>query len=170
MKNRDTYGRRYKIQEILYLGQWRLSPLQSRHLGPHTVLPIAINCPIVFFLNLLTVWNLSPFKGDFSFGKSQKSQDMKSELYGGWVTWVIWCFIQKRGTRRDVWVGMLPWWSCQSPVPCICRLLNHLSRFCRGMLKLNAKFVTDLLLYLLSHFECNGHIVHMLTLQPCWLV
>ena len=33
MKNRDIYWRRYKIQEILYTGQWRLSPLQSRHLG-----------------------------------------------------------------------------------------------------------------------------------------
>ena len=70
--------------------------------------------------------------------------------------------------RHDAWVGALSWWSCQSPVPCICRLLNHLSRFCRGMLKLNAKFVTDLLLYLLSHFECNGHTVHILT-QGCLL-
>ena len=31
------------------------------------------------------------------------------------------------------------------------------------MFKLNAKFDTDLLLYLLSHFECDGHTVHMLT-------
>ena len=33
----------------------------------------------------------------------------------------------------------------------------------RGMLKLNAKFDADLLLYSLSHFECDGHTVHMLT-------
>ena len=33
MKNRDIYWRRYKIQETLYIGQWCLSPLQSRHLG-----------------------------------------------------------------------------------------------------------------------------------------
>ena len=38
------------------------------------------------------VWNLFPLKGDFSFGKSLKSQDAKSRLQGGWVTWVIWCF------------------------------------------------------------------------------
>ena len=33
MKNRDIYWRRYKIQEALYVGQWYLSPLQSRHVG-----------------------------------------------------------------------------------------------------------------------------------------
>ena len=33
MKNRHIYWRRYKIQETLYIGQWHLSPLQSRHLG-----------------------------------------------------------------------------------------------------------------------------------------
>ena len=31
------------------------------------------------------------------------------------------------------------------------------------MFKLNAKFDTDSLLYLLSHFECGGHTGHMLT-------
>ena len=29
----DIYWRTYKIQETLYIGQWCLSPLQSRHLG-----------------------------------------------------------------------------------------------------------------------------------------
>ena len=38
MKNGDIYWR-YKTQETLYTGQWRLSPLQSRHLGtPHSSL------------------------------------------------------------------------------------------------------------------------------------
>ena len=32
MKNRGIHWRRYKIQETLYIGQWCLSPLQSRHL------------------------------------------------------------------------------------------------------------------------------------------
>ena len=35
--------------------------------------------------------------------------------------------------------------------------------FCRGKLKLNAKFDADSLLYSPSHFECEGHTVHMLT-------
>ena len=35
--------------------------------------------------------------------------------------------------------------------------------FHRGMFKLNTKFDADLLLYSLSHFECDCHIMHMLT-------
>ena len=48
-------------------------------------------------------------------------------------------------------------------------LLNHPNSFHRGMFKLNAKFDADSLLYLLTHFECNSHTVHMLAhghLQP----
>ena len=33
------------------------------------------------------------------------------------------------------------------------------------MFKFNTKFVADSLLYSLSHFECDGHTVHMLTQQ-----
>ena len=39
-------------------------------------------------------------------------------------------------------------------------LLYHLNSFCGGMLKLNAKFDADLLLYLLKHVECDSHTVH----------
>ena len=80
----------------------------------------------------------------------------------GRVPWVIWCFAKKLCTRHDAWAGLL-WWSCQSPVAHSCSLLNHLSSFRRGMFKLNAKFDAESLLYSLSHFECNGHIVRMLT-------
>ena len=52
---------------------------------------------------------------------------------------------------------------CQSPVAHSCGLLNHPDSFNRKMFKLNAKFDVDPLLYLLSHFECNGHTVHMIT-------
>ena len=114
------------------------------------------------------VWNLFLFKGDFSLGKSQKSQGTKSGLYGGWVTWVIWCFTKNLCRRRDAWVGALLWWSYQLLVAHSCGLLNHLNSFCGGMFKLNAKFDVDSLLYSLSHFECDGHTVHMLT-QWCLL-
>ena len=132
-------------------------------LGPHTVLPMAISFPIIFSWISSTIWSLFPFKGDFSFGKSQKLHGTKSGLYGGWVTWVICYFAKKICMRRDAWAGILSWWSCQSPVAHSCSLLNHLNTFHGGMFKLNAKFDADLLLYLLSHFECDSHTVHMLT-------
>ena len=108
------------------------------------------------------VWNLFPFKGDFSFGKSQKLQSAKSGLYWDWVTWVIWCFTKK---LQEMWCtgGEVSPWSCQSPVAHSYGLLNHLNSFHGGMFKLNAKLDADLLLYLLSHFECDSHTVHMLT-------
>ena len=85
-----------------------------------------------------------------------------------WITWVIWYFTKKLWTRCDVWAGTLFWWSCQSPVAQSCSLLNHLSSFHGGLFKLNTRFDADSLLYLLSHFECNSHMVHMLT-QQCLL-
>ena len=67
--------------------------------------------------------------------------------------------------RCDALSGALSWWSCQSPVAHSCGLLNHLNSLRRGMFKLNTKFDAALLLYSLSHFECDSHIVHMLTQQ-----
>ena len=72
--------------------------------------------------------------------------------------------------RHASWVGTLSQWSCQSPVAHSCVLLNHTNNFSKGMLKLNAKFDADSLLYLLSHFECDGHTVDVLTHCPHWLV
>ena len=66
-----------KTKEISYIGQWCLSPLRSRHLDT-SVLPVAISYPVVF--SWIMLWNLFPFKGDFSFGKSQESQSAKSRL------------------------------------------------------------------------------------------
>ena len=165
MKNRDIYWRRYKIQETLCMGQWHLSSLQSRHLGTHTVLPITISYPIIFSWISLTVWNLFPFKGDFSFGKSQKSQGAKYGLYGGWVTWMIWCFLKNLFTRCDAWASvLLSWWSWQSPVAHSCGLLNHLNRFFEGMFKLNTNLM-QIRCSTCRHFECDSHIVHVLTQQ-----
>ena len=60
-------------------------PFKAGTLGPHTVLPIAISCPLIFSWTSTMVWNLFPFKVDFSFGKSLKLQGAKSGLWWGWV-------------------------------------------------------------------------------------
>ena len=44
-----------------------------------------------------------------------------------------------------------------------CGLLNHPNSFHGTMFRLNTKSDAESLLYLLSHFECEGHTVHMLT-------
>ena len=56
-------------------------PFKVGTLGPHTILPITISYPVIFSYISLTIWNLFPFKGDFSFGKSQKLQGTKSGLW-----------------------------------------------------------------------------------------
>ena len=138
-----------KIQETLYIRQWFLGPLQHRHLGTSHSSPNRHQLPRHIFLNLINVWNLVPFKSDFSFGTSQKSQGTESGLLGGWVTWVIWCFTKKLCARRGTWVSVLSWWRCQSPVAHSCGRLNHLDGLREGMFKLNTKFDADSLLYLL---------------------
>ena len=71
--------------------------------------------------------------------------------------------LPKNCLRCDAWVGALSWWSCQSPVAHSCGLLNHPNSFHGGTFKLNIKSDAHSLLYTLSHFECYGHTVHMLT-------
>ena len=49
----DIYWRRYKIQETLYIGQRTRNndasvPFKVVILGPHTVLPVTISCPVIF--------------------------------------------------------------------------------------------------------------------------
>ena len=160
MKNKDIDWRRYKKYRT-----WDNDPsvpFKVGTLGPHTVLPITISARHVF-LNLTNNLKSLPFQRWFRFGAKPEVAGHLILVVGGWVTWVIWCFTKKLFTRRDAWAGVLLWWSCQSPVAHSCGLLNHLNSFRRGMFRLNAKFHADSLFYSLSHFECNGHTVHMLT-------
>ena len=69
----------------------------------------------------------------------------------------------KNCTTCDAWADVLLWWSCPSPVAQSCSLLNHPNSFHRGMFELDTKVHAHSLLYSVSHFECNGHTVHMLT-------
>ena len=110
-----------------------------------------------------TVWYLLPLKGDFSFWEKPEITECQIWAVGAWVTWVIWCFTKKPCMRCDAWVGTLWWWICQSPAAFSCSLLSHLNSVHGGMFKLKTKYDADLLFYSLSHFECDGHTVHMLT-------
>ena len=78
-----------------------------------------------------------------------------------------WFDISPKNSSRDVMheQACCPWWSCQSPVAHNCSLLSHPNSCHPGMFKPNAKFVADLLLYSLSHFECYGH-----TIDGCYLI
>ena len=98
-------------------------------------------------------------------GKARSHRAPNLGCRGVWVTWIILCFTKKLCMRHDAWVGMLSWWSCQIPVAHGCSLLNYPNNFHKGMFKLNAKFDADPLLYSLSHFECDGHTVHIFTQQ-----
>ena len=61
-ENRDIYWRRYNIQETLYIGQWHLSPLQSRHLGTSHSSPSCHQLPFPIFHQ----WSeISPFQRRF---------------------------------------------------------------------------------------------------------
>ena len=93
-------------------------PFKVGTLGHHTVPPTAISCPFVFSWISSMVWNLFPFKGDFSFGKSQKLQSAKSGLQGAESPW--WFDVLPKNSSLDV----LSWWSYQSPVAHSGSLLN----------------------------------------------
>ena len=67
---RGIYRRRYK-KHCTWDNEASV-PFKVGTLGPHIVPPVTISCPVVLSWISLTVWNLFPFKGDFSFGKSQK--------------------------------------------------------------------------------------------------
>ena len=62
MKNRDIYWRRYRTQEILYGGQWHLSPIQSGHLGTLHSSPNCHQLSHHIFLNLISGLKSLPFQ------------------------------------------------------------------------------------------------------------
>ena len=169
-KNRDIYWRRYKIEETLCIGKWCLSPLQSRHLGTsYSSLSISSTVENTLQTPLLELPSatLSCFpQSHQQFEISSlskvilvlgKARSLRAPNLGcrGLSHLGDFMFHQKLCPRRDAWVSMLSWWSCQSPVAHSCRLLSHLNTF-----KLNAKFDAVSLLYLCSHLECNSHTIH----------
>ena len=89
------------------MGHWYLSPLQSRHFGTSYNSPNRHQLPGPFSWISLMVWNLFPFKDDFSLGKSQKLRGAKSGLWGaespGWFD---------VSPKNSAWDMMHEWANC----------------------------------------------------------
>ena len=111
------------------------------------------------------VWNLFPFKGDFSLRKARSCGAPHLSCRGTESPGSKFDVLPKNSSQGMMhgWTNVLSWQSCQSAVAHSCSLLNPLDGFPREMFKLKANFDADLLLYLLSHFECDGHTAQMLT-------
>ena len=119
-----------------------------------------------------TFWNLFPFKGDFSFGKSQMSQGTKSGFRGaespGWFD-----VSQKNCTRCDVWVDALLWWSCQSLVAHSCGILNYsvvsmeeYSSFTQNLMHICCSTCSVILNAMATQYTCSFSGIY----HPHWLV
>ena len=133
----DINWRGYKIQETLYIDQRCPSPLQRSHLGisqplfhcskhiAKSFVGIAISYADVFSWVSSIVWNLFPFKGDFSLGKIRICRALNLGYRGmSQLGYLIFC--QKLCMRRDAWAGVSSRWSCRSPVTHICTHFHHI--------------------------------------------
>ena len=130
MENRDIYWRRHKIQETLYILQWCLNSLQSRHLRTSHSSPNGHYLPSHIFLNL---WGseTSSMSKDLVLGKSISHRVSNQ----GWTGQTF-----SQTTLHDaqhVAGGVTLWWcSCQSPVAHSCSLQSHPNSLHRRMISL----------------------------------
>ena len=151
-----------KIQET-YIGQWRLTPLQSRHLGSsHRQFSQSPSAVLLYFPES------HPWSEIFSLSKVilvlEKPRSHRAWNLGCRGAWLPrWFDVSPKNSAQDVMHEQE--YCCNEAAN---HQLSHPNNFRRGMLKFNAKCYTDSLLYPLSHFEINSHTVHMLT-QRCLL-
>ena len=131
----------------MYIGQWCLSPLQSRHLGTSHSSPNGQQLPCSIFLESHWQFKFSLLsKVILVLGKARSHRapnlGCREVESPGWFDVLL-----KNSAWYVAWTGALSWWSCQSTVTNSFSLLNHLNNFHREMFKLNAKFDADSLLY-----------------------
>ena len=123
------------------IGQWYLSPLQSRHIGTSQFSQSPLAAPSYFpeFHKKSEISSLS--RVILVLGKARSHREPNMGNRG--VEPLRWYDVspKKPCTRHDAWVGTLSWWSCQSPAAHSCGLLNHLNSFYREMFKLNANLI-----------------------------
>ena len=150
-----------KIWETLYTEQWCFSLLQSRHLGTLHSSPNCHQLPHCIFLKShqwSEISSLSKVILVFRKAGSHRAPDLGCRVAKS----LGWFGILPKNTAQDTTHEQV---HChdeaanhQFPIVCIIKLSFH-----GGMFKLNTKFHADKLLHLLSHFESDGHTVHMLT-------
>ena len=190
-QNRDIYGRRRKMQETLYIGQWLLSPLQVGPLGPHAVIPAssatAARCSFCsggrshrmdFATTRLRPRSCVKILDTVVLGVPRSCPVPTLSATG--LCWSqphtcvpqsqVLCLLQafRNAVTFDRFPAILAAFAPHFYLCCThCSVpesfLSHPHRFRRGMFKLNAKLNADSLLSSLSHSECDGHTVHMLT-------
>ena len=186
MKNRDIYWRRYQIQQTLYIGQWCLCPLQSRHLGTsHSSSSISSTVQNTPQNPLLESPSAAPSYFSESDWWSEISSLSKVILVlgkarslrapnlglGHWVTWVIWCVAKKLCRRCDAWVIEFLWWSYQSPVAHSCGLLNHpnseeCSSLMKNLMQIHCSTHSVILNVMATQYTCSFNSIYC----PYWLV
>ena len=110
------YGRRYKIQETLYIGQWCLRPLQSRHLGTSHSSPNHHQLPCPIFLNLINDLKSLHFQRWFYFWEKAEVSGLQIWALEGLSHLSDLMFCQKSLHKTRCVSGYHAWWSCQSPV------------------------------------------------------
>ena len=122
MKNRDIYWRRHKIQETLYIRQWRINSLQSRHLRTSHISPNGHYLPSHTLLNLFEGLKSLPFQTILVLGKSVSCRASNQ----GWRGQMF-----SQTTLHDALHhapgATFSWCSCQSPVAHSCSLHSHLN-------------------------------------------
>ena len=134
MKNRNTYWRRYKIQETLYIYNDTSVSFKVCTLGPQTVLPVSLS----LFKTLQNPLLEPPSAATSYFPESHRWSEISSLskviLVLGKARSLRMPNLGCRGTespgwfdvspklcmRHDAWAGALLWWSCQSPVTHSC--------------------------------------------------
>ena len=138
-------------------------PFTVGTLGPHTVLSIAISCPIIFSWISLTVWNVFPFRGDFCFGKSRNHRAQILGCRGaellGWFDVL---------SKNSAWDVMHEWAHCHNEAT------NHQLPTAAAFWVIQivsveecSNLTQNLMQIHRSSYSvvCNGHTVHMLTQQ-----
>ena len=155
------------IQETLYIGQWLCSSLWSRQAPwDHTQFyqsPSAAPLYLPESHQQSEISSLSKVIVVLGKARSHRAPNLSRRglSHLGDLTFCQKSLHEMWWMNRRVVVMKL-----QSPGAHSCRLLNHhRNSFCRGMFKPNRKSDSDSLLYPLSHFEWDGHAVHMLPQQ-----